>query len=186
MIRRAFLALSMTVPAGVALAQSGSDLLGQKQIVKAVVEGDEEKVRQALLKQESPNQSANNGQPLLIVAARAGHIPVVETLLKGGARVDAVDPEGYSALMRAAEKGDVEIADILLRRNASVRGQNRQGQTALMIASGRGYAEIVRLLLEKKAEPNSRDFTGRTALSYARQNNRGSAEAMLRKAGAKE
>jgi ankyrin repeat protein len=44
----------------------------------------------------------------------------------------------------------------------------------------------VRLLLEKKAEPNSRDFTGRTALSYARQNNRGSAEAMLRKAGAKE
>jgi ankyrin repeat protein len=186
MIRRAFLALSMTVPAGAALAQSSSDVFGQKQIVKSVLEGDEEKVRQALLKQESPNQSANNGQPLLIVAVRAGHIPVVETLLKGGARVDAVDPEGYSALMRAAEKGDVEIADILLRRNASTRGQNRQGQTALMIASGRGYAEIVRLLLDKKADPNSRDFTGRTALAYARQNNRGSVEAMLRKAGGKE
>lgn len=187
MIRRAFLALSMTVPAGAAFAQSSSsDLFGQKQIVQAVIEGDEEKVRQALLKQESPNQTANNGQPLLVVAVRAGHIPVVETLLKGGARVDAVDPEGYSALMRTAEKGDVDIAEILLRRNASTRVQNRQGQTALMIASGRGYAEIVRLLLDKKAEPNSRDFTGRTALAYARQNNRGSIEVMLRKAGAKE
>ena len=141
MIRRAFIALSMTVPAGAVLAQpSNSDLLGQKQIVRAVVEGDEEKVRQALLKQESPNQTANNGQPLLIVAVRAGHIPVVETLLKGGAIPDSMDPEGYTALMRAAEK----------------------------------------------AEPNSRDFTGRTALTYARQNNRGSIEAMLRKAGGKE
>ena len=149
MIRRAFLALSMIVPAGAVLAQSGSDLFGQKQIVQAVVEGDEEKVRQALLKQESPNQTANNGQPLLVVAVRAGHIPVVETLLKGGAIPDASDRDGYTALMRAAEKGDVEITDILLRRNASTRTQNRQGQTALMIASGRGYAEIVRLLLDK-------------------------------------
>jgi len=49
-----------------------------------------------------------------------------------------------------------------------------------------GYAEIVRLLLDKKADPNSRDFTGRTAVTYARQNNRGSIETMLRKAGGKE
>lgn len=187
MIRRTFLSLAMAVPAGAAFAQaSSSDLLGQKQIVRAVVEGDEEKVRQALLKQESPNQTANNGQPLLIVAVRAGHIPVVETLLKGGARIDAVDPEGYTALMRATEKGDVDIAELLLRRQASTRVQNRQGQTALMIAAGRGYAEIVRLLLEKKAEPNSRDFTGRSALGYAKQGNRTTIEAMLRQAGGKE
>ena len=143
MIRRTFLSLSMILPAGAAVAQaSNSDLFGQKQIVRAVIEGDEEKVRQALLKQESPNQTANNGQPLLVVATRAGHVPVVETLLKGGAQPDAVDLEGYTALMRASEKGDVVHA--------------------------------------------ARDFTGRTALSYARQANRGSIEAMLRKAGGKE
>jgi ankyrin repeat protein len=188
MIRRTFLSLSMILPAGAAFGQLGgsSDLFGAKQIVRAVMEGDEEKVRQALLKHESPNQTANNGQPLLIVATRAGHVPVVETLLKGGAQPDAVDLEGYSALMRASEKGDVDIVEILLRRNASTRTQNRQGQTALMIAAGRGYAEIVKLLLDKKADPNSRDFTGRTALTYAKQANRGSIEAALRRAGGKE
>ena len=88
--------------------------------------------------------------------------------------------------MRATEKNDVDIVEILLRRNASTRAQNRQGQTALMIASGRGYTEVVKLLLDKKADPNMRDFTGRSALSYAKQNNRGAVDAMLRRAGAKE
>lgn len=185
MIRRSVLASLVVLPlAGSAYAQT--DIFAQKPIVTAVLQGDEEKVRQALLRNESPNQTANNGQPLLIVAVSAGHIPVVETLLKGGAIVDTVDRESYTALMRATEKNDVDIVEILLRRNANTRGQNRQGQTALMIAAGRGYAEIVKLLLGKKADPNARDFTGRSALNYAKQNNRVAVEAMLRGAGAKE
>ncbi len=188
MIRRMFVcgfAASLAVlPAGAALTQT--DIFAMKPIAKAVLEGDEEKVRQALLRNENPNQTANNGTPLLIVAVQSGSIPVVQTLLKGGAIVDIADRESYTALMRATEKNDVDIAEILLRRNASTRPQNRQGQTALMIASGRGYTEIVKLLLDKKADPNMRDFTGRSALSYAKQSSRGSVEAMLRRAGAKE
>src|SRR5260221_9506691 len=107
MIRRTFFAVTLAVPAGPALAQF--DTLTQKPIVKAVREGDEEKVRQALLKGENPNQSEANGQPLLMVAVMAGQIAVVETLLKGGAVVDAIDREGYTSLLRAAEKGDVDI-----------------------------------------------------------------------------
>jgi ankyrin repeat protein len=58
--------------------------------------------------------------------------------------------------------------------------------TALMVAARLGHAEIVRLLLDRKADPNTPDFTGRTALTYARQNNRASIMALLRKAGARE
>ena len=80
MIRRAFLALLIASPAGMARAQ---DMFTLKPIVKAVREGDDEKVRQALLKGENPNQNDTSGQPLLMVAVMTGQITVVETLLKG-------------------------------------------------------------------------------------------------------
>jgi ankyrin repeat protein len=187
MIRRTFLSLSMILPAGAAFAQAGgTDMFGQKPIVRAVIEGDEEKVRQGLLKNENPNQTGNNGTPLIIIAVQSGNIAMVETLLKGGAIVDSIDRDGYTGLLRATEKGDVDIVDILLKRNAKPNAQTRQGLTALMIAARAGYAEIVKLLLDKKANPNTPDFTGRTAIAYAKQGNRTTIEAMLRRAGGKE
>ena len=100
---------------------------------------------------------------------------------------DAVDRESYTSLIRAAEKGDVDIAELLLlKRNAKPNAQTRQGVTALMVAARLGHAEVVRLLLDRKANPNTPDFTGRTALTYARQGNRATIEAMLRKAGGRE
>ena len=185
MIRRTFLALvAGLAPAGVALAQV--DSLTLKPIVKAVRDGDEEKVRQALFKGENPNQADTNGQPLLMVSVLAGQIAVAETLLKGGAVVDATDREGYTSLIRAAERGDVDLVELLLKRNAKPNSQTRQGVTALMVASRLGFAEVVRVLLEKKANPNTPDFTGRTALTFARQSGRTTIEGMLRKAGGKE
>ena len=184
MIRRAFLTLALVAPASDVLAQT--DLFTIKPIVKAVREGDDEKVRQSLLKNENPNQVDTSGQPLLIVAITAGHIAVAETLIKGGAVVDATDREGYTALIRATERGDIDLVDLLLKRNARPGAQSRQGVTALMVASRLGYAEIVRLLLDKKADPNMPDFTGRTALSYARQAGRTAIEAQLRRAGGRE
>ena len=131
MIRRAFLAL-LVLPATAA----AQDLFTLKPITKAAREGDEEKVRQLLLKGENPNQADSSGQPLLMVAVVAGNIAVVETLLKSGAAPDAVDREGYTSLLRAAEKGDVDMVEILLRRNAKPNAQNRQGMT-LRRAGGR-------------------------------------------------
>ena len=58
MIRRSFLALLVATPTGAALAQ---DMFVLKPIVKAVREGDDEKVRQALLKGEYPNQNDTSG-----------------------------------------------------------------------------------------------------------------------------
>ncbi len=77
-------------------------------------------MRQALLKNESPNQTANNGTPLIIVATQRRARPGGRNPpRRAGAQLDAVDREGYTAPARATEKGDVDIAEILLRRNAS-------------------------------------------------------------------
>ncbi|MFI4999962.1 MAG: ankyrin repeat domain-containing protein, partial [Reyranellales bacterium] len=116
MIRRIFLAVACVATAGPAMAQFDSMTL--KPIVKAVREGDEEKVRQALFKGENPNQSDTNGQPLLMISVLAGQVAVAETLLKGGAVVDATDREGYTSLIRAAERGDADLVEMLLKRNA--------------------------------------------------------------------
>jgi ankyrin repeat protein len=153
-----------------------------KPLVKAVRDGDDDKVRQALLKGENPNQT-DQSKPLVMVATLGGSLPVVESLLKAGAVVDATDGEGYTSLIRAAERGDADIVELLLKRNARPNAQTRQGVSALMMAARAGNAEIVRLLLDKKADPNLADFTGRSAMIYARQAGRASIEPMLRKAG---
>ncbi len=184
MIRRTLLVTLGAGMASPALAQF--DALTLTPIVKAVREGDEQKVRQELLKGGNPNQIDTNRQPLLMVAVVNSQFAVAETLLKGGAVVDATDGEGHTSLLRAAERSDIDIVDLLLKRNAKPSAQTRQGVTAMMIAARLGNAEIVRLLLARKADPNVPDFTGRTALTYARQAGRASIEAMLRQAGGRE
>ena len=183
-------ALTASAVAGTLLAVAGPamaqiDLYTLKPIVKAVREGDDEKVRQALLKGDNPNQT-DQSKPLIMVATLGGFLAVVESLLKAGAVVDATDSEGYTSLIRASERGDADIVELLLKRNARPNAQTRQGASALMLAARRGNAEIVRLLLDKKADPNLADFTGRTAMAYARQAGRASIEPMLRKAGGRE
>ncbi len=182
MIRRSFLAVCLSGAGGAALAQG--DLFA-KPIAIAVRDGDEDKVRQMLLKGENANQDAG-GQPLLMLAVQNGQVGIAEILLKAGAAPDGTDREGYTSLIRAAERGDVDIVDMLLKRRAKPSAQTRHGVTALMVASRLGHAEVVRLLLAGKADPNIADFTGRTALTYARQSGRATIEGMLRKAGGHE
>ena len=110
MIRRSLLALALA--AAVAPARAQFDTMTQKPIVKAVREGDEEKVRQALLKGENPNQSDSSGRPLLMIAIVAGQMAVAETLLKAGALPDMFDKEGYTSLTRAAERGDAGLGAV--------------------------------------------------------------------------
>ena len=64
--------------------------------------------------------------------------------------------------------------------------RQRLVRAALELFTTRGYHDTTTPLLAKKADPNKADFTGRTPLAYARQANKPTIEAMLRKAGARE
>ena len=153
MIRRILLGAAMAAAAAPALAQY--DTLTVKPIVKAAREGDEEKVRQALLKGENPNQiDTASGQPLLVTAVMAGQIGVVETLLKGGAIVDSTDRDGYTPLIRAAEKGDVDIVDVLLKHRAKSAAQSRQGDKRIILIDGKPVGVINRVPAEGEARSN--------------------------------
>lgn len=103
----------------------------------------------------------------LIKAAEEGLLSMVRFLLDSGADVNAVENNGYTALMNAARKGYVKIVELLLERGADKDKASVDGWTALMNASAFDRKEIVDLLIDKGADINKADKLGRTALMIA-------------------
>lgn len=61
---------------------------------------------------------SDEGQTALILAARNGHLEVVEALLKAGADPDHATADGRTALIMAAEGGHATVVESLLRAGA--------------------------------------------------------------------
>lgn len=67
----------------------------------------------------------------LIYAATGGHDEMVRYLLAEGAKIDAVSPNGTTALMMAVREEKFSTAQLLIARGANVNLRNEQGATAL-------------------------------------------------------
>lgn len=68
-------------------------------------------------------------------AARQGHLPIVNFLLKKDSDIDAVTKNGWSALHLASYQGHYSVAEILLTCGASQLLKDSQGHTALDYAT---------------------------------------------------
>lgn len=88
-------------------------------------------------------------------------------LLDKGARIDAVDHDGWTALMWASWSGLPKVVNCLLGRGAAVDHADHQGNTALIIAAQRGNEAIVRALLDKGASTTARNKAGHNARAAA-------------------
>jgi len=108
-----------------------------------------------------------NGNTDLMVAATAGDLDTVKTLLGKGAMVNTKNTFGSTALMGAAAGGFTNIVSLLIAKGARVNEKNNQGHTALMLAAANGEKAMVTLLLNKKAEVDLVDSGNHTALMYA-------------------
>lgn len=73
----------------------------------------------------------NAGWTPLIYASTGGQDAIVEYLLKEGADVNAVSPNGTSALMMAVREGKGSTVALLIARGADVNRRNQAGGTAL-------------------------------------------------------
>jgi ankyrin repeat protein len=76
-----------------------------------------------------------------------GRIELVRTLLAADADVNAVDSDGWTALMKVSRQGAVELVNDLLSAGADVNGRNDAGWTALIFAISWKHPETARLLL---------------------------------------
>jgi len=101
-------------------------------------------------------------------ASLEGQLDLVVTAIDQGARIDAPDADGRTALMFAAFNGHTECVRWLLDRHAAVDIREFQGRTALMFASTGPFPETVRLLLDFGCNPHDADeFEGWTPLMFA-------------------
>ena len=98
------------------------------------------------------------GRPLLPgdlpAAAISGDADAVTRLLDLGLPVDAVDPQGCTALLRAAGGGHEDILLRLLDRGADMQLSARTGATPLSAAISMRHARIVGILLQAGADPD--------------------------------
>jgi ankyrin repeat protein len=133
--------------------------------------------------QRGMDQININGQ--FVLAARAGQVARVATLLEDGAKVNSRDRNGDTPLNMAAAKGNSDLVDVLLKAEADVNLANLAGVTPLMGAAFSGNAAILRKLLAKGARIEPLDRVKKNAATYAAGNGCADCVAELLKAGDK-
>ncbi len=110
---------------------------------------------------------AAGGRPPIVDAARSGDVAAIRALVRKGARVNAAEADGTTALHWASYRDDVAGADLLIRAGARVNAANDLGVTPLWTASLNGSEAMVRRLLEAGANPNVALLAGETPLMVA-------------------
>ncbi len=126
----------------------------------------------------------SEGVPLLIVAAKANKVKVVELLLDRGADKEtkyAFETEythdsygkvpkyvrSYTALHAAVERKCQAVIDLLIERKADINAVDNFGRTPLIVAAKDGYMETVEKLLAAGADKSIKDAFDKYAIDYA-------------------
>lgn len=90
----------------------------------------------------------------LMMAAQAGHYPMVEFLIKHGADINAADKDSDTALSIAAREGYTSIVKLLVNSGAALTVKD-QGAYALAVALHRNLREIADYLIGCHVDKNA-------------------------------
>ncbi len=141
---------------GIASALLTTPTIGRAQTLeeslRAALDGDLATVQRLIERGTSPDTTDQDGNSLLMLAARTGQLPVVNYLLGRKAAVNARSKFGDTALLAASLKGHTEVVKALLAGGAEL---NPSGWSPLHYAAFEGRAETVKFLLDKGADKNA-------------------------------
>lgn len=123
----------------------------------AASRGDLELVQTLLdTSEQQVDEQDASGATALLVAAREGHLPVVELLVARGAGAAAATKNASTPLMLAALHGRTPVVAFLLAQcpaaKSSIDAINGSNYSALHCAASEGHVEVVRLLLDHGAD----------------------------------
>ncbi|MEZ0225929.1 MAG: ankyrin repeat domain-containing protein [Alphaproteobacteria bacterium] len=138
-------------------------------------------VKELLNNRANPNAKGFFGQTPLHMAAAAhpkksrdgqtaDRTPVVDLLLKNGAKIDAVDKWEHTPLLSLiAHSPDAKVAEKLIDEGASLKHVSPTDGSPLHMAAERGLHEIVGLLIRKGAPLLLKNAQGRTPTQHAKE-----------------
>lgn len=147
--------------------------------IKAVRDGDFEKVKVLANEKIINNPSGDGGDTALHIATYAGFTQVVKNLLEiKGVKVDTVNKTGETALHLASSLGDSQIVEVLLKNGkANPLLVDNDGKSALHFIATYGFislkddvSDVINLLLQEGVNLHSLDNNGKSALQIATQN----------------
>jgi len=133
----------------------------------AAAAGQDELVRELLLRGANPDVVGNKGYTPLGAAAYGGHVSIVQALLKAGARRDAPGATGQSPLHLACAAGHVAVIDALLQAGADPALPNTHGQHGLDVAAYHGHIGALQRLATAGLPLSLADERGLNALHAA-------------------
>ncbi|KAF7344725.1 Ectomycorrhiza-induced ankyrin-domain/NACHT-domain containing protein [Mycena venus] len=112
-------------------------------------------------------QDQRTGYMALQAAALGGWLDIVQSLLEGGAGVNAEDVMGPTPLQAALYGGHVHIAELFLDKEADVNSRGGEYPSALQAALYGGHIDITWRLLDNGADVNAQCGEYPTALQSA-------------------
>ena len=115
----------------------------------------------------------NDGADALYIAARYGHLKIVEQLLQTNHIESIINRptfRGRTALMTAAFHNHDKVCKLLFQHGADLSHQDDNKFTALILASNKGHVDLVKWLILNGAKVSVKDRYGKTALKYADEN----------------
>ncbi len=114
------------------------------------------------ISKHSPGKSSSLADAVLFA-----ELPDIERLVRAGAKVNARDKEGFTALMLAITRDSLKIVNYLIKKGSKVNLATKTGLTALMLAAQGGHAAIAKELIRAGADVNAVDNEGLGALAWA-------------------
>lgn len=114
--------------------------VGETALMMAALKGQIDWMQRLLERGARPDQE---GWTPLHYAATGPEPRAVSVLLDRGVRIDAVSPNGSTALMMAAQYGPEESVALLLQRGADATPRNHRGETAADVARRVGRDALV-------------------------------------------
>jgi uncharacterized protein len=128
-------------------------------------------------------ESGRDRSSALAIAARNGHLDVVNALIAARTDVDSPGNGIETALTNASINGHVEIVHALIAAGADLERTNRNLGPPLVFSTMSGQTSVVEALIRAGANVNALDGSGLTALMHAMQNAHGGIAALLLEAG---